>query len=344
MKKVNIGNVTIGGNSAIAVQSMTTTRTSNTSTTIFQINQLVDVGCDIVRVAVVDEADAIALSKITNEVKVPIVADIHFDYRLAILSMLNGATKVRVNPGNLGDISNFVKVIETAKANNCAIRIGVNSGSVSKHWLSKCNGDNEAAMLNSITEYINICEKNDFTNIVLSAKSSKVIDTININTKLAELSDYPIHLGVTEAGSYKHGIIKSSIGIGALLAKGIGSTIRVSLSDNPIKEVEAAIDILKCLGLRQYVDVVSCPTCGRCNYKLFGLVDKVEELVNNVNKSLKVAIMGCIVNGPGEASDADIGIAGGDNKAIIFTKGKVFKTVDIANAEEEFLYQLNTML
>lgn len=344
IKQVKIGNVLIGGTNPIAVQSMTTTHTRDTAATIFQINQLVDAGCDIVRVAIVDEADTFSLNKIVKVVNIPIVADIHFDYRLAVLSILNGAAKVRVNPGNLGDISNFVKVIECAKANQCVIRIGVNSGSVNADSLKKCNGNINDALIDSLMEYVKICEQHNFTDIVLSAKASKVIDTININTKLAGLTDYPLHIGVTEAGTIKNGVIKSSIGIGALLAKGIGSTIRVSLTDDPIREVEVALSILSSLNLRNHIDVVSCPTCGRCNYKLFDLVEKVEHLVGNVNKSLKIAVMGCVVNGPGEAADADLGIAGGDGKAVIFSRGKIFKTVDITNAEEEFMFQLNALL
>ena len=324
MKQVYINDISIGGGAPIAIQSMVNVPTTNIKAAVSQITSLYDAGCDIVRLAVPDDASADAISEIVKNSPMPIVADIHFDYRLALKCIENGVSKIRINPGNLGGEDRAAAVAKAAKAANIPIRIGVNGGSLEKGLLEKYNGDLASAMVESARRHIKILNENDFDDIVLSMKSSDVKTTIKAYRLARDEFNYPLHLGVTEAGTTEAGIIKSSIGIGSLLADGIGDTIRVSLTDDPVKEVEAAQMILKALDMYgDCINIISCPTCGRTKIDLIKIANEVNAAVKNIRKKLKVAVMGCVVNGPGEASDADIGIAGGDGCAVLFKKGKI---------------------
>lgn len=321
-RRVKIGNIYIGGGEKIAVQSMTTAYTADVGKTVAQINTLADCGCDIVRIAIPDEDSAKAVSEIKEKTSVPIVADIHFDYRLALICMERGIDKIRINPGNIGGEDRARAVAEEAKRRGIPIRIGVNGGSLEKEILEKYGASTPEAMVESARRHVEILEKYGFYDTVISMKSSDVKKTVAAYRLASETFDYPLHLGVTEAGTYKSGIVKSSIGIGSLLADGIGDTIRVSLTDDPVREVEAGRLILKSLGLlKTGVEVVSCPTCARCRINLIPIAKQVSEALENVDMDIKVAVMGCVVNGPGEARDADIGVAGGDGCAVLFKKG-----------------------
>ena len=322
--KISIGNIKIGDGEKIAVQSMTNVIASDTEKTIKQINALKEAGCDIVRFAVPDEECAKAVDKIKENTDIPLVADIHFDYRLALMCIERGIDKVRINPGNIGGEDRAKAVLLAAKKAGIPIRVGVNGGSLDKEILSKYGGITTEGMVESALKHIKLMEKYDFTDIVVSIKSSDVKKTIEAYRLARKTFDYPLHLGVTEAGTYTSGLVKSSIGIGSLLADGIGETIRVSLTDDPIKEVEAAKMILSALDLgEKTVKVVSCPTCGRTKINLIKIANEVTEAVKNIKKDITVAVMGCVVNGPGEAKDADIGIAGGDGCAMLFKKGEI---------------------
>ncbi len=328
-KTVKIGDITIGNNNKIAVQSMTNTLTSDARATAEQINRLAAAGCDIVRFAVPDMAAAEAVKYIKENTDIPLVADIHFDYRLALRCMENGIDKIRINPGNIGGEDRAAAVAKMAREKNIPIRIGVNGGSLENGLLEECGGSLAKAMVASAKKHIEILNRYDFDDIVLSMKSSSVKVTVEAYRLAAETFDYPLHVGVTEAGTTEQGVVKSAIGIGALLLDGIGDTIRVSLTDDPVKEVEAAKLILKSLGLGgDCVEVVSCPTCGRTRIDLIPIANAVNEAVKNMNIKAKVAVMGCAVNGPGEAKDADIGIAGGDGCAVLFKKGKIVRKID----------------
>ena len=328
MKTVKIGNIIIGNGNRIAIQSMTNVPTHDADAAIKQVNALADSGCEIVRLAVPDEAAAIAMEKILENTSVPLVADIHFDYRLALMCIERGIHKVRINPGNIGGEDKAKAVADAAKAKNIPIRIGVNGGSLEKGVLEKCGGNLAMAMVESAKGHVDILNRCDFDDIVLSMKSSSVKTTIEAYRLAREVFDYPLHLGVTEAGTTKAGIVKSAVGIGSLLADGIGDTIRVSLTDDPVKEVEAAKLILRSLDLDDnFIQVVSCPTCGRTKIDLISIAQKVTDAVENIPANLKVAVMGCVVNGPGEAKDADIGIAGGDGCAVLFKKGEIIKKI-----------------
>lgn len=328
MKTVKIGNIIIGNGNKIAIQSMTNVPTHDADAAIKQVNALSDAGCEIVRLAVPDEAAAIAMEKILENTSVPLVADIHFDYRLALMCIERGIHKVRINPGNIGSEDKAKAVADAAKAKNIPIRIGVNGGSLEKGLLEKCGGNLAMAMVESAKGHVDILNRCDFDDIVLSMKSSSVKTTIEAYRLAREVFDYPLHLGVTEAGTTKAGIVKSAVGIGSLLADGIGDTIRVSLTDDPVKEVEAAKLILRSLDLDEnFIQVVSCPTCGRTKIDLISIAQKVTDAVENIPANLKVAVMGCVVNGPGEAKDADIGIAGGDGCAVLFKKGEIIKKI-----------------
>lgn len=322
-KKIEIGNVTIGGGEKIAVQSMTTKPTKNADECIAQIKALEERGCDIVRIAIPDEESARAVEKIKANTSIPIVADIHFDYKLALICIENGIDKIRINPGNIGSEERTGIVAKAARERKIPIRIGVNGGSLEKELLAKYGGATPQAMVESAKKHIEILNKYDFDDIVVSLKASNVKKTIEAYRLASKAFDYPLHLGVTEAGTKELGIVKSSIGIGSLLADGIGDTIRVSLTDDPIYEVDAGRNILKALGMYEGIEVVSCPTCARCRINLIELAKKVNEAVGNINKPIKVAVMGCVVNGPGEAKDADIGIAGGDGCAVMFKHGEI---------------------
>lgn len=336
-KKIYVGNVAIGGDSSISVQSMTNTNTKNITETVSQIKKLEEAGCDIIRMAVNDLEDAAALREIKKEINIPIISDIQFDYKLALAAAKNKSDAIRLNPGNIGESWKIKEVIEACKFYDIPIRVGVNSGSVKQEFLDKFKGVNASSICYSAMEEIELLEKNNFSNIAVSLKASDVNLTIESYRKFSEMSNYPLHLGVTEAGSPKKGIVKSAIGIGTLLAEGIGDTIRVSLTSDPVDEVIAGKDILKALDLRREgIDLISCPTCARTKVNLIEIVNKAEDRLYELDKNLKVAIMGCAVNGPGEAREADIGIACGDGEGLIFSKGQIIKKVP----EEQLLSEL----
>lgn len=342
-KKIKIGNKFIGGGSPIAIQSMCNTRTSDVDATVAQILALEEVGCDIIRVAVPDVESAKAIEEIKKKIHIPLVADIHFDYRLAIESMENGVDKVRINPGNIGSEEGVRLVAECAKAHGVPIRIGVNTGSIEKGLLEKYGSTPEAMCL-SAQKHIDMLLKYDFDDIVVSLKASDVNKTIDVYRLMSERCPYPLHLGVTEAGTFLGGTVKSAIGIGTLLKDGIGDTIRVSLTDDPVKEVIVAKEILKALDLKKDLPTfISCPTCGRTNIGLIPLAQKVEEYLNTVNKPITVAVMGCAVNGPGEAREADIGIAGGKGEGLIFKKGEILRKVPEDKLFEELKKEIEQM-
>jgi len=322
-KKICIGNVEVGGDAPISVQSMCNTDTRDVKATVRQIHEMTDAGCEIIRVAVLDKEAAQAIGKIKKEIKIPVIADIHFDYRLAIESINQGVDALRLNPGNIGRREFVEKVTTLAKERQIPIRIGINTGSLEKE-VQKMDLTLPEKMVLSAKKHIEILESLDFDLIKVSLKSSNVVTMIEAYELLANEIEYPLHLGVTEAGTMKGGLIKSSVGLGVLLNKGIGDTIRVSLTENPIEEVYAGFEILKSLNLRKKgINFVSCPTCGRCKYDLISLAKKVEEKFKNVDKNITLAVMGCPVNGPGEAKNADIGVAGGEGFVYVFKKGEI---------------------
>lgn len=327
-RQISIGDVKIGGGAPISVQSMTNTKTTDTNATVAQIKALVDAGCDIVRVAVPDMSAAENIYNIKSQVDVPLVADIHFDYRLALKAIEQGIDALRINPGNIGDEERVKAVVEAAKIRNIPIRIGVNAGSLDKKLLAKYGKVTAEALVESALEHIRILEKLNFYDIKISLKAHDVPLTLDAYRLMSETVDYPLHLGITEAGTVNTGIIKSAVGIGALLAEGIGDTFRISLTGDPVNEVKVANEILKALGLKEYgPTLISCPTCGRCNIDLSSIAEKVEQRLSGITKPIKVAVMGCVVNGPGEARDADIGIAGGKGEGLVFRKGEVINKV-----------------
>lgn len=327
-RQISIGDVKIGGGAPISVQSMTNTKTTDTNATVAQIKALVDAGCDIVRVAVPDMSAAENIYNIKSQVDVPLVADIHFDYRLALKAIEQGIDALRINPGNIGDEERVKAVVEAVKTRNIPIRIGVNAGSLDKKLLAKYGKVTAEALVESALEHIRILEKLNFYDIKISLKAHDVPLTLDAYRLMSETVDYPLHLGITEAGTVNTGIIKSAVGIGALLAEGIGDTFRISLTGDPVNEVKVANEILKALGLKEYgPTLISCPTCGRCNIDLPSIAEKVEQRLSGITKPIKVAVMGCVVNGPGEARDADIGIAGGKGEGLVFRKGEVINKV-----------------
>ena len=327
-KKVKIGNTYIGGGESIKIQSMCNTPTSDADKTINQILSLEKAGCEIIRVAVPDEKSALSIEKIKQNIHIPLVADIHFDYRLAIKAMECGADKIRINPGNIGSEEGIKAVVNLAKSKSIPIRIGVNSGSIEKEILEKYSHLTAEGMVESAKKHIDILNKYDFDDIVVSLKSSSTQMTIDAYRLMSEKYNYPLHLGVTEAGTFLSGAVKSAIGIGCLLKDNIGDTIRVSLTDDPIEEVYVAKEILNALDLRKTgARLVSCPTCGRTKLDLIGLAKRVDALIKDIEMPITVAVMGCVVNGPGEAREADIGIAGGNGEGLIFKKGEIIKKV-----------------
>ncbi|WP_303690828.1 flavodoxin-dependent (E)-4-hydroxy-3-methylbut-2-enyl-diphosphate synthase [Megamonas hypermegale] len=327
-RQISIGNVKIGGGAPISVQSMTNTKTTDTAATVAQIKALEKAGCDIVRLAVPDMAAAENIANIKKQVNVPLVADIHFDYRLALKAIEQGIDALRINPGNIGDEDRVKAVVEAAKTKHIPIRIGVNAGSLDKKLLAKYGKVTAQALVESAMEHVRILEKLDFHDIKISLKAHDVPLTLDAYRLMSETVDYPLHLGITEAGTVNTGIIKSAVGIGALLAEGIGDTFRISLTGDPVNEVKVANEILKALGLKEYgPTLISCPTCGRCNIDLPSIAAQVEKRLENVQKPVKVAVMGCVVNGPGEARDADIGIAGGKGEGLVFRKGEIIGKV-----------------
>jgi (E)-4-hydroxy-3-methylbut-2-enyl-diphosphate synthase len=340
-KVVKVGDILIGGGNPVVIQSMTNTTTSDVEATVSQINKLEEAGCQLVRMTINNEEAAKAIGKIKKRVNLPLCADIHFDYKLALLAIENGIDKLRINPGNIGSDENIKAVVEKAKEKNIPIRIGVNSGSIEKHILEKYGKPTADGMVESAMYHINLLEKNGFTDIVVSLKASNVKMMVEAYRKISKLVDYPLHLGVTEAGTAFQGTVKSAIGIGSLLVDGIGDTIRVSLTEDPVEEIKVAKEILKVLGLIEAgVEIISCPTCGRTEIDLIGLAKKVEKEFENEKKKVKIAVMGCVVNGPGEAREADYGVAGGKGVGVLFKKGKIVKKVK----ESEILIELKKLI
>lgn len=326
-KEIKVGTLTIGDNAPISIQSMTTTKTSDVQATAAQIKELEQAGCEIIRVAVPDRESALAISEIKKRIKIPIVADIHFDWRLAIAAIEAGADKIRINPGNIGNEAKVAAIIEKAREKKIPVRIGVNAGSLHKKYGAKREENLAQALVESALEYIDFCEKLNFYDLVISVKSSSVLTTIKAYRSIAKKIDYPLHLGITEAGTITSGTVKSAIGLGILLYEGIGDTIRVSLTANPINEVLVAKEILKTLNLIKGPILISCPTCGRCEVNLIPIAEEVERALLRYNSPITVAVMGCIVNGPGEAREADIGIACGKGSGVLFARGKAIKKV-----------------
>ena len=341
---VRIGDRLIGGGNPILIQSMTNTRTRDVKATVEQILSLEEAGCDIIRCAVPEMEDAAALSEIRKQIHIPLVADIHFDYRLAIAAMENGADKIRINPGNIGSEDRIRAVVDTAKERNIPIRVGVNSGSLEKELLEKYGGVTAEGLVESALSKVRIIEELGYDNLVISIKSSDVLMCARAHELIADQTDHPLHVGITEAGTLYSGNIKSAVGLGIILYQGIGDTIRVSLIGAPLEEVKSARRILKTLGLRKGgVEVVSCPTCGRTQIDLIGLANQVEDLVQNIPLDIKVAVMGCVVNGPGEAREADIGIAGGAGVGLIIKGGEILRKVPEERLLEELKAELQKM-
>lgn len=328
-KIIKIGNRIIGGGNPVLIQSMTNTRTDDIKATVNQIQRLTEAGCEIVRCTVPDETSAKALKEIKKEISIPLVADIHFDYRMAILAMENGADKIRINPGNIGSHDRIKAVVDCAKERNIPIRVGVNSGSLEKEILAKYDGHVTAdGIVESAMDKVRIIEELNYDNIVVSIKSSDVMMCVKAHELIAKECNYPLHVGITESGTLYSGNIKSSVGLGIILNMGIGDTIRVSLTGDPVEEIRTAKLILKTLGLRKGgIEVVSCPTCGRTKIDLISLADKVEHMVASYPLDIKVAVMGCVVNGPGEVREADLGIAGGDGEGLLIKKGEIIRKV-----------------
>ncbi len=327
-RQISIGNVKIGGGAPISVQSMTNTKTTDAEATVAQIKALQNAGCDLVRLAVPDMAAAKNIANIKSRVNIPLIADIHFDYRLALTAIEQGIDALRINPGNIGSEERVQAVVTAAKAKHIPIRIGVNAGSLDKKLLAKYGKVMAEALVESAMQHVRILEKLDFHDIKISLKAHDVPLTIDAYRLMSKTVDYPLHLGITEAGTVNTGIIKSAVGIGALLAEGIGDTFRISLTGDPVNEVKVANEILKSLNLKEYgPTLISCPTCGRCNIDLPSIAEKVEKRLSDISKPIQVAVMGCVVNGPGEARDADIGIAGGKGEGLVFRKGEIIAKV-----------------
>ena len=340
-KVVKVGNILIGGGNDVIIQSMTNTPTTDVEKTVNQIKKLQEEGCQLVRVTVNTEEAAKKIKEIKDKIDIPLVADIHFDYRLALLAIENGIDKLRINPGNIGSDEKVEIVVKKAMEKGVPIRIGVNSGSLEKTILEKYGKPTSDAMVESALYHMRLLEKFNFTDIIISLKSSNVKMMVEAYRKLAKLCDYPLHLGVTEAGTAFQGTVKSAIGIGSLLVDGIGDTIRVSLTEDPVEEIKVAKEILKVLGLKEVgVEIVSCPTCGRTEIDLIGLAHQVEKEFEKVDKKIKIAVMGCVVNGPGEAKEADNGVAGGKGVGVLFKKGEIIKKVD----ERDILKELKKLI
>lgn len=341
---VNIGGVKIGGDNPVAIQSMCNTDTRDVKATVNQIHELENAGCEIIRVAVPDMVAAKAVADIKKQIHIPLVVDIHFDYRLALECMKNGADKVRINPGNIGDRDRVKQVVEMAKEREIPIRIGVNGGSLERELLQKYGGVTADALVESAMGHVAILDELNFNNVVVSIKISDVPKMLCAYRKFNEISDIPLHIGVTESGTLKGGTVKSAVGIGALLAEGIGDTMRVSLTANPVEEIYAAYDIQKVLGMRKTgAEIVSCPTCGRTQLDLISIANEVEKRAANIDKTIKIAVMGCAVNGPGEAREADIGIAGGKGEGLIFKKGEIIKKVPQDSLVDELMKEIETL-
>jgi (E)-4-hydroxy-3-methylbut-2-enyl-diphosphate synthase len=343
-KKIRIGDIYIGGDSKITIQSMTNTDTRDIPTTVEQIKRLEEVGCDIIRLAVVDREAAIALKSIKKAINIPIIADIHFDYRLAIESIENGADKIRINPGNIGSNDRVKSVIDKAKEYDIPIRIGINSGSLEKDILNKYKKVTAEGLVESALKNAELMEKFNYNNLIFSLKASDVLLTVRAYREMALVSNFPLHIGITEAGTHFSGTVKSSVGLGALLVDGIGDTLRVSLTGDPVNEIRVAKEILKSLGIiEEGIDIISCPTCGRCQNDLINVAEAVEKRLLGINKKIKVAIMGCAVNGPGEAKEADIGIAGGKGEFLLFKKGEIIRKISDKVVVDELVDEIMNM-
>ncbi len=343
-RAVNIGGVKVGGGAPVKIQSMTTEKISEIEKTVAQIHALEQAGCEIVRSAVLDEADARSFQKVKDQIKIPLVADIHFSAKLAVMAIEHGADKVRINPGNIGGEKEIKLVADCIKRHSIPVRVGANTGSIEPEFLQKY-GRTEHALVESALYNVRILEKYGVNDIVVSVKASSVPLTVKAYRLLSERTDYPLHIGVTEAGTTEMGVLKSAVGLGSLLLDGIGDTLRVSLTDDPVKEIYAAQNILRATGLDEnFVEVVSCPTCGRCLWESMSLAQKVSAFVQGVKKRAKIAVMGCVVNGPGEAKDADLGIAGGNGFCLLFKKGEAYKKVSAEQAEEEFFKEIRILL
>lgn len=343
-KQILVGGVPVGGGAPVTIQSMCNTRTDDVDATVAQILRLEEAGCQIIRVAVPDLAAAKAVGAIKEHIHIPLVVDIHFDYKLALESVAAGADAVRINPGNIGDADRVKAVAQACAGKGIPIRIGVNGGSLEKELLAKYGGPTPEALVESAFGHIKLLNRWDFDDICVSLKTSSVPGTIAAYRKMAAESDYPLHVGLTEAGTPRMGVLKSAVGIGGLLALGIGDTIRVSLSADPVEEVYAAMDILRVVGLRKDApELISCPTCGRTKIDLIGLAHEVEERLRAVRKPITVAVMGCVVNGPGEAREADVGIAGGDGVGLLFRKGEIVKKVPQAELVDELFRLIETL-
>ena len=341
-RQVKVGNVKIGGDAPIAIQSMLNAPADNFDKNLEQLKALEAAGCEIVRMAVPDMDSVKVLGRLKEQAKIPLVADIHFDYRLALESLQAGVDKIRINPGNIGSQDRVAAVADACALKGVPIRIGVNSGSVEKELLEKYGGATPEAMVESAFRHVKMLEDCNFYDTVISIKSSDVENMVKAYTLVAERCDYPLHLGVTEAGTERSSLVKSSIGIGSLLLNGIGDTIRVSITDSPVKEIYAARDIMKAVNIRvETPQIVACPTCGRTKIDLVSLAQQVEDAVKDIKKPVKIAVMGCVVNGPGEAREADIGIAGGDGCAVLFKKGEILRKVSEEDIVKELLDELN---
>ncbi|MCR5330969.1 MAG: flavodoxin-dependent (E)-4-hydroxy-3-methylbut-2-enyl-diphosphate synthase [Lachnospiraceae bacterium] len=339
--EVNIGGVLIGGNNPIAIQSMTNTRTGDVASTVRQIEELTREGCDIIRCAVPDMEAAAAIRQIRQQIRIPLVADIHFDHRLALAAIENGADKIRINPGNIGGEDKVREVVAAAKERGIPIRVGVNSGSLEKKYIEKYGHVTAEGLVESALGQVEMLERFDFHDIVISIKASDVMTSVKAHELIASRTDHPLHVGITETGSVIAGNIKSAVGIGIILHEGIGDTIRVSLTADPVEEIRSAKNILRALGMKKGgIEVVSCPTCGRTRIDLISLAGQVEKMTADYDLNIKVAVMGCAVNGPGEAREADIGIAGGNGEGLIFKKGEIIKKVP----EQDLLAELKAML
>ena len=343
-KVIKVGNVLIGGDNPISIQSMTNTRTKDIVATVNQIKSLEAAGCNIIRSAISDFEDAKAIAKIKKHINIPIIGDIQYDYKLALESIKYGIDGLRLNPGNIGSLDNVKEVVKACKDSNISIRVGVNAGSIKQEFLDKYNGVNEDSMVYSALEQIRLLEDMGFYDIKVSLKASNVALTVKAYEKMSSMVDYPLHLGITEAGPVWRGTIKSAVGMGIILGSGIGDTIRISLTGDPVEEVKVGREILKSLGLLQEgMEIISCPTCGRTNIDLINIVEEAEKRLEGINKHIKVAIMGCAVNGPGEAREADIGIAGGNGEGLIFRKGEIIKKVKEEDLLDELLKEIEKL-
>ncbi|MBO5145895.1 MAG: flavodoxin-dependent (E)-4-hydroxy-3-methylbut-2-enyl-diphosphate synthase [Lachnospiraceae bacterium] len=341
-KVIHIGNKVIGGGNPIMIQSMTNTKTEDVGATIAQIKRLEQAGCDIIRCTVPNLEAAEAIAQIKKEITIPLVADIHFDYKMAIAAMENGADKIRINPGNIGGREKVAKVVQVAKERGIPIRVGVNSGSLERGLVEKYHGVTAEGIVESALDKVHMIEELDYDNMVISIKSSDVMMCVKAHELLADKTQYPLHVGITESGTVTSGNIKSAVGLGIILSQGIGDTIRVSLTGDPVEEIKSARLILRTLGLRKGgIEVVSCPTCGRTNIDLIGLANQVENMVQGYDLDIKVAVMGCAVNGPGEAKEADIGIAGGIGEGLLMKKGEIVKKVPEGELLNTLKYELD---